>query len=536
MPQLAEVIALARQIKAAGDIAHVKHLAGRIARGDCSSVTRADAEFNEADHPRAEDGKFGSGGGSSHSGSSFGYEKKEILAGSKNEYKNGDTVILEDILPSGRKLYLTNKATGGFATLEEAHKAGEKETKRNKSFDDIPKTWSGDSKNAAKELIKSGYTDLTYNQSTQSKSKYITITGENTQVKLRISDHPMSSNYDDPDVNYIIGSGSIKDAVSKAISLLKERDSMARNDSQSRADSDSESVTELSIAKIIPTSPKDQIIQALRKIVGEEVRNDAEFKESDHPRAEDGKFGGGAGNSKHISSVEKRATYIMPGKHDGIVKGEKVWRLPDAPDYFLSKDGNYFKDEGNGITKKLKSTSKESVIQHIENRDIERQKEKEKASEPNNKFIDSAAKFAKERGMEYRIERPNDASSRYMYLETKFGTKKIRIADHPQPTFFNSDTQKYETRGGYDKKGAPHDPADYSFTTGDNPADVHKIISALAKGEEPISYGKGWNKGESEWDVRKRVIQGLSEETSSDSANPSSPKDQIIQALKKIVA
>ena len=210
-------------------------------------ASRSDAEFNESDHPREEDGKFGSGG--SHYGSSLGYEKKEIFPGSKNEYTNGDTNIVEDILPSGKKMYLTNKSAGGFDTFEEAHKAGVKESKRNTSFDDIPSTWKGDSKSAAKELIKAGYTNLKYNQSTQSKSKYITIVGENTEIKLRISDHHMSKNYEDPDVNHMMGGGkTVKESVNDAIAMLKERDRESRTNSAGLAE---DPKNELDIARAI---------------------------------------------------------------------------------------------------------------------------------------------------------------------------------------------------------------------------------------------------------------------------------------------
>jgi hypothetical protein len=58
MPQLAEVIALARQIKAAGDIAQIKHIAGRIARGDCADTVR-----NDADHWITVNSGHGEGGG-----------------------------------------------------------------------------------------------------------------------------------------------------------------------------------------------------------------------------------------------------------------------------------------------------------------------------------------------------------------------------------------------------------------------------------------------------------------------------------------
>ena len=48
-----------------------------LTRHDAEEATREDAEFKESDHPRAEDGKFGSGGGSGKNGGSSGSGKSE---------------------------------------------------------------------------------------------------------------------------------------------------------------------------------------------------------------------------------------------------------------------------------------------------------------------------------------------------------------------------------------------------------------------------------------------------------------------------
>src|ERR1035437_8381222 len=68
---LDEILTLARQIKADGDLAQIKRIAGDIVRADA-------ATFKESDHPRAEEGKFGSGGG----GVTFGeHNPPKILGG-----------------------------------------------------------------------------------------------------------------------------------------------------------------------------------------------------------------------------------------------------------------------------------------------------------------------------------------------------------------------------------------------------------------------------------------------------------------------
>lgn len=81
-------------------------------------------------------------------------------------------------------------------------------TKTLAKYDQIPRTWTGDAKKAAKALIDAGYS-LDFSNSTQSKSKYITVNGI---VKVRLSDHELPANYDAPDVDYRYG-GEVSDLV-----------------------------------------------------------------------------------------------------------------------------------------------------------------------------------------------------------------------------------------------------------------------------------------------------------------------------------
>lgn len=72
-----------------------------------------------------------------------------------------------------------------------------------------------------------------------------------------------------------------------------------------RQGSDPETISS-NISEMSKTHPQDQAVAAAL----EESRADAEFKEEDHPRGEDGKFGSGGGSSTGVKSLSEKTAKV----------------------------------------------------------------------------------------------------------------------------------------------------------------------------------------------------------------------------------
>lgn len=192
-----------------------------------------DSEFKEQDHPRKDNGQFGSGSSETKSDAGAGghiaeeFEQKDTFGnGSRIEYtKKDDPYVFVRNDNKGSPYFTVEKKlklkdgsyapvsmTMGdkrFSSLEEAksstgslEKTEQRESEKRKEaekYSKIPNLWKGDAKKVAKKLIDEGFPVDKFVSSQRSESKYIYLAnGE----KIRISSHELPMGYESADYEY----------------------------------------------------------------------------------------------------------------------------------------------------------------------------------------------------------------------------------------------------------------------------------------------------------------------------------------------
>lgn len=315
---------------------------------------RADAEFNEADHPRAKDGKFGSGGGSSKvsSGGSDEYESPWTGARIKPkmtlsldatlklaEKKSPDIVSVVRKLAGNVKVSIVAqsdidkltdiKGVGGFydantdrillgaeaaadvqdaadlALHEGLHAAFHNTIQKDKTAAKLV----GHLLNEASKTGK-GHYGLT------NEHEFISEAFSNPVFQKFLRDTPAPRSLVSELSSELGGEPSLWDVfvefvkrtlkinaktslMDATIAVTNILERTAKTKGRIRDDAASMAVSML-----------DAVAELSRRLDGICAHSDAEFKESDHPRAEDGKFGSGSGSAAGSSSKgAKHKTY-----------------------------------------------------------------------------------------------------------------------------------------------------------------------------------------------------------------------------------
>lgn len=131
-----------------------------------------------------------------------------------HNFPNG-AFVREQVVPSGKTFFYPGDAKTGVnwdrkaTSLDDAIGAigGMKisnalKERNNNLYGGIPKTWDAESRRIAKQLIDSGRMIDNFANSTQSKSKYMTLADG---TKIRLSNHDLPVQYDRPDFDFRYG-------------------------------------------------------------------------------------------------------------------------------------------------------------------------------------------------------------------------------------------------------------------------------------------------------------------------------------------
>lgn len=131
-----------------------------------------------------------------------------------HNFPNG-AFVREQIVPSGKTFFYPGDSKAGIdwdrkaLSLDDAissisgMRISNALKERNSSlYGAIPKTWDAESRRVAKQLIDAGYSVDNFANSTQSKSKYLTLSDG---TKIRMSNHDLPMQYDRPDFDFRFG-------------------------------------------------------------------------------------------------------------------------------------------------------------------------------------------------------------------------------------------------------------------------------------------------------------------------------------------